>query len=668
LNNYDNERRSAEYEENTEREAYTFARRRRKHLPVFWLAFICVFAVLAVTVAIINIYIHSRLSEYESAQPMYLAQSVFDEYFANPDFETLIEKTGYVLSYAETQADAVNYFKTAAANGEISFTQVTSAFEAQEDALVYIVRAGNVNFAKLSLVPTGETTKHGSVLYELGELMLIRRERPEPVLPEEKTVPVYYSAELQAQYETFVLEAIRAYAKQAVAQSGVTALKYYEPGSDPYKRLGRIDVYTEKWVRYSLENESASEFRELENGVFSCRVNYTARLKATGREDELHTEDYTLFLRPNAAGKYLIYAQYVTGADIPADVYAEKPAESLYLNISSESPVPNISDKDVSTYEAFGSGDSLTAAGGNIHTVYIVWQEPPSSPAALEADGKTYALGAYGFLHEIVRLDAPVSSFKLSFASEARVAEIYAYSNGVLPPQLQDWNPPLLKTDLLVVVPQIGDELTQFGGLLPLFADKEFDVQVATLTRPDEAGTVLYHEFLDALWMAGVRNYPVSGPFIDSDAARAEVFAAENEYSREKVLDYQVQLLRRFKPEVAITAGIYGGDGYGIRTLCAGTLLDAVYSCGNSVHFPNSAAAFGLWEVKLLYLRGYDENMLILDYSAPLSSFGGASALSAAKTALLQYSSGGVTGEIAPDSTNYGLIYGTADDTPVDLF
>jgi hypothetical protein len=638
-------------------------------LSVFWLVFICVFAVLTLAVAVINVYIHSRLSEYESAQPMYLAQSVFDEYFASPDFNALLDEAGYVLSYAETRSDAADYFKSAAENGEISFTQVTSAFEARTDALVYIVRAGSVNIAKFTLIPTGETTKHGSVLYELGELMLIRRERPEPVLPEEKTMPAYYSAELEQEYGPFVLDAIRAYAKQAYAQSGVSALKYYEPGSDPYKRLGRIDVYTERWVKHSIENETAGEFRELDGGAFSCRVSYTVRLKASGRADEINTEDYTLFLRPNAAGKYLIYAQYVTGADIPADIYSEKPAQRLSLHLPSGSAAANITDGSTASGTAFTSNDRLSVSAVGICSVYIVWQEPPTAAASLEAGGKTYTIGEYGFLHELVRMEAPASSFELSFSSDAIIAELCAYGSGVLPSQLQDWKPPLLKADLLVAVPQIGDELTQFGGLLPLYAgERGLDVQVAALTRPGEENDALYHEFLDALWAAGVRNYPVFGPFIDSDAARAEVFAADNEYSREKVLDYQVQLLRRFKPEVAVTAGIDGGEGDGIRVLCAGTLLDAAGICGNSAHFPNSAAAFGLWEVKRLYLRGYDEDTVTLSYSAPLTFFGGTSALDAARAALGMYRSGAVSTGIAADSGSFGLVHGTAAGTPDDLF
>lgn len=303
----------------------------RKKIPLFYIILLSVVALAACAVIIANLYIRTLLTDYESAQPKYEAERLFQQYFGSPNFEALIDKSGYTLQDGETLENAVAYFTDLTAGGDLSYIRVTSAFEEQADALVYMVKSNGVNIAKMTLVPSGEETKHGNALYTEGGIMLIRRNRPTPTpapTPEPTPVttteptppptdePVQYSDKLQRQYSTYVLDAIKTLSLRFrnSATKG-EALAYYEPGSEIYNRIDDTDVeHNLVYHNYEFSDEIADEFVELDSGAFSCRVRFSLRMSRTGRPSITEDVDYTLYLRPSEKGKPLIYEQFVTVA------------------------------------------------------------------------------------------------------------------------------------------------------------------------------------------------------------------------------------------------------------------------------------------------------------------------------------------------------------------
>jgi hypothetical protein len=317
-----------------------------RKFPVFYAILAAFILLAAAAVAVANTYINERLREFESAQPYHIAESMLRTRFAGQDFASLISESGYILSDGETLEDAVGYFTGLSSNGDLSYFMATSAFEERADAVVYIVRAGSVNIAKLTLFPSGETTKHGHTLYAPGGIMLIRKDRPAPpdpgndispdidaspdtdidAIPDidhdldqtpspEPHAPITYSEELQAKHSKFVIEALRRFtmlSRSIEEYPRANVLTYYEPGSAIYKKISVIEPWLVPPSRYSFEDIVADEFVELEDGAFSCRVRFTFKYRVTGKNGEDFV-DYTLFLRPNAAGKYLVYDQHLTG-------------------------------------------------------------------------------------------------------------------------------------------------------------------------------------------------------------------------------------------------------------------------------------------------------------------------------------------------------------------
>jgi hypothetical protein len=303
-----------EAKNDAKREVKEAARRKSPYWGICAVVFVCV----AIAFALVNVYINLRLSEYEGALPERVAEHTFDRFFAAPDFESLLDVSHYELADGETRENALSYFNAVLGGGETSFAEVSSAYAESPDAKVYIVKSGERNFARFTIVPSGAVSAHGSALYALDNVDLIRRERPLPevVPPPEPSLPPY-SFVLQEIFSDSVIEAVKAYTRNSRNELSVgVTLKYYEPGSDIYVRIQELVQGLQKhYETYEFEGETADEFLELENGAFSCRVRYNVRYKKRGESDLVDKLDLTVKLRPNADGKYLIYEQYITGAE-----------------------------------------------------------------------------------------------------------------------------------------------------------------------------------------------------------------------------------------------------------------------------------------------------------------------------------------------------------------
>ena len=161
-------------------------------------------------------------------------------------------------------------------------------------------------------------------------------------------------------------------------------------------------------------------------------------------------------------------------------------------------------------------------------------------------------------------------------------------------------------------------------------AEKGYKVQVVYMTH-HWAQLYRPHELLDGLWTAGIRNYPVIGPFKDVWADSLK--EAERFYTRYDVAAFFTEQIRRFKPSVIIGHDLKGEYGHGMHVLNAVSLTDAVLAATDASCFADSAAKYGTWNTPKLYLHLYPENEIVMDWSKPLSAFDGKTAMEVAKEA-----------------------------------
>ena len=310
-------------------------------------------------------------------------------------------------------------------------------------------------------------------------------------------------------------------------------------------------------------------------------------------------------------------------------------ARPLAIRLQAGGPTEPLSDGDPNTVCAFSKGETLAiSADEPIGGLYLIWYDRPL-PCTLHSGGETVPIGAQGFLHEYVPLSGSERSVVLRLPEEElRIAEIRAFSPGRPPQDVQVWQSPCAEADILLVSTHADDEFIFFGGLLPLYAaERGLAVQVVYTISHYNSLRVRCHEMLDALWLAGIRRYPVV-----NDAPDREIYSlgdAEWIYGKDGFADFLVEQIRRFRPLVIVTHDEKGEYKQGCHMLTAMSLEKAVVLAADAGFQPESAERWGLWDTPKTYLHlfGPEDERTVLDYETPLGSFGGKTALAVAEEA-----------------------------------
>lgn len=316
-----------------------------------------------------------------------------------------------------------------------------------------------------------------------------------------------------------------------------------------------------------------------------------------------------------------------------------KEAEALSGAVTAEGfgNSQRVCDGDRGTYSA--GGDAPAAAvnhAGGVAGLYIEFDRLPQTWTLTDtATGTSVTCGENAFLHEYVDVKAAFgylpTALQLNFASGTAVAEIYALSEGELPAWVQNWKKPCEQADLLLLTTHSDDEQLFFAGILPYYAvERQLQVQVVYGVQHFEVyGSQDHrrpHEQLDGLWTVGIRNYPVMSEFPDLYSESLEqgkqVFQnAGVEY--DAFVDYVTGCLRRFKPLVVVSHDLQGEYGHGAHMVLATALTEALVAATDESRYPESAAAYGTWQVEKTYLHLYKENAIVMDWDTPYESLGG---------------------------------------------
>ena len=218
--------------------------------------------------------------------------------------------------------------------------------------------------------------------------------------------------------------------------------------------------------------------------------------------------------------------------------------------------------------------DSPRAIGG----LYIRWEKIPANWEVRSLKGEEpeslYNGAGSVFLHQYVPITSVgETSLELCLTSGGAIADLFVLADGdPVPDWVQRWKPMWDKADMLLVSTHADDELLWFGGAMPVYAGQfQKKVQVAYVTNHGPQRT---HELLDGLWTVGVVAYPMISSFPDRYCKTFQ--QALEKYDENAVLEYQVSLLRRFKPDVVLGQDINGEYGHGVHQLNTYTLRKAL--------------------------------------------------------------------------------------------
>ena len=304
--------------------------------------------------------------------------------------------------------------------------------------------------------------------------------------------------------------------------------------------------------------------------------------------------------------------------------------------------VTKINDADTASYSKASDGGSITVSREDgIGFIYVKFDRLPKPWSVTDVvSGQIYNCGQQGFLHEYVKIEGLPTELTLDFPEGTVIADVFAFSDGVVPEWVQTWKAPCEKADLLLVSSHSDDEQLFFAGVLPYYAGElGFEVQVAYVVQHFAVGKsqnhVRPHEQLDGLWAVGVRHYPVMGEFPDLYAEskdrqeafkQAEAVFKQYGFAYEDFVSYMVEQFRRFKPLVVVSHDLNGEYGHGTHVLVAAAITEAIEAASDDSLFVESAEAYDTHKVEKVYLHLYDKNKIVMDWDAPLENFGGKTA------------------------------------------
>jgi len=272
-----------------------------------------------------------------------------------------------------------------------------------------------------------------------------------------------------------------------------------------------------------------------------------------------------------------------------------------------------------------------------VYHIYIQLHQEPQPLAIQVPDGegwKTIAQSQNSFAHQYFAVEG-LTNFRIVGQDGVKdgptISELYVYGAGEVPPEVQRWEMPSGKMDMMLIVAHPDDELLWFGGTIPYYVGQ---LHKKLLNVYMTCGTDFRRtELLNGLWHCGQRLYPVIGHFRDTRAQTLE--ECNSRWGSDKVQSTIIGWLRQWQPDVVLTHAAGGEYGHGAHRATAAGVVKAVSVSNDASQFSPSAEAFGIWEVKKLYMHlGGEKNRIKMDWRQPLDAFEGRTGFDVAAEAL----------------------------------
>lgn len=288
-----------------------------------------------------------------------------------------------------------------------------------------------------------------------------------------------------------------------------------------------------------------------------------------------------------------------------------------------------------------GTLEIALPADSNASGLFLSWISLPGA-WVLEADqGGGYASiftnAADSVLyHQYVSLPQGCRSLRVRNASGAQtplqIGAVRIYE-GTVGEDVQQWQEPCEKADILLFVAHPDDDQLYFGGMVPTYAaERGKTVQVVFMTAPNRQRV---SEALNGQWLVGNRYSPVFGPFPD----KKTMSIAENEkvWDREELNAFLVANIRRFQPDVILTQDFEGEYGHGAHRMMVDAVSKMLEPAADASQYPDSAQRYGVWNTPKCYMHLYQTNPIQMDWSQPLSSMGGKTGLELARAGFREH-------------------------------
>ncbi len=145
-----------------------------KKLPKFYLVLIICWAVALLSLAVALFIVRGYLADYESVQPKYVADEVFERYFRSGDYLSIIKHSSLNKSKYETDEMLADYISSLTEGKELSYYSISSGMDLQtaKYAVKYTEGEKDIKVATFTLAVTDEKSEKGFSKYALEKFEL----------------------------------------------------------------------------------------------------------------------------------------------------------------------------------------------------------------------------------------------------------------------------------------------------------------------------------------------------------------------------------------------------------------------------------------------------------------------------------------------------------------
>ena len=328
---------------------------------------------------------------------------------------------------------------------------------------------------------------------------------------------------------------------------------------------------------------------------------------------------------------------------IPIKVSAADITQESEIKINNVS-VDKIKDNNENSYITISKDkEIIISSTKDIYGIYIIY-ELKSQNGVIKSNNQTANIGENDFLHEYVNVDKLIghtNNLTIKYEEDVKIGEIYILSEGQLPEYVEVWEPPHELADLLLFSTHSDDEQLFFAGLMPYYVAKGANVQVVYFTNHFDNPKRL-HEQLHGLYAVGIKNYPIIGSVPDafSNTLEGAIKNMNNKgISETDAINYEVEMLRRFKPLVVVGHDELGEYSHGQHILNTYVLKIALEKANDVTYHSDSYNKYGVWDTPKTYLHLYKENQIVMNYDEPLEYFNGKTAYEISKIGYSKHNS-----------------------------
>lgn len=320
---------------------------------------------------------------------------------------------------------------------------------------------------------------------------------------------------------------------------------------------------------------------------------------------------------------------------IPLFVFAEDITSNSKITILKKE-YNKLTDKNENTYINISKDNSIKITSNNdIYGIYIIY-ELSSKQGTISNYTREIEIGMDNYLHEYINVEDLIGHSKeleLKYNEDVKIGEIYVLGKGELPQYVEVWNPPHKEADLLLFSTHSDDEQLFFAGLMPTYIARGAKIQVVYFTNHNDNPKRL-HEQIHGLYVIGIRNYPIIGFIPDawSDNLKWAILNLKKSgFTEDDALKFEVEMIRRFKPQVIVGHDENGEYSHGQHILNTYILKSAILKSNDKEYDEESLNRYGLWDTPKTYLHLYKDNKVVLDYDTPLDYYNGKTAYEISK-------------------------------------